>query len=560
MKSFVNLVKNEFIKIFAQTAYKVFLILMVVLFMLVPALLKGVTALINLADDFYTIEEDIEYYRTYIEESDDELYKEYLEIEIKSLELFAQNGMDYDSWQYSSMYADYLSLCLSERIYFLLKNEEVTFEEAQDSSFSSYLYEEVPESEYGILYDEFSSERKEYEELILKSDINKFYEKLYNDIVEIKSQYETYLGQLKANALYSEEYKYDVMIFEAAIEMCTYSQSIFKVLIDEKVEYDSWKYNSAVMAQTTVANVAHVEKPVSKNDFNEDSFYFENYDSYEKYIDDWKKSLDEFVITVKVLEYSIKNNVPTQSAQGSSSSKNTYILTLTSNIELIMYFAVVIAGLIVANEFSSGTARLLFVRPHSRNKILLSKYVTVMLLIFVLNIASLFISFVYTILFNGVGDIFAPNLVINNGMIKEASSFLNILGTVILSNFRVIFIVTLAFMLSALCKKGALGIVIGIVADTLLSSVYSIVLIATDFSILKFTPFPYYMMEIFCTSEVEYLISSFNMAGLNLGVDAMYYSVASKLSVWGGIANYIFWICICLLATFLPFRKQEIKN
>ena len=550
MKSFVNLVKNEFIKIFAQTAYKVFLILMVVLFMLVPALLKGVTALINLADDFYTIEEDIEYYRTYIEESDDELYKEYLEIEIKSLELFAQNGMDYDSWQYSSMYADYLSL----------KNEEVTFEEAQDSSFSSYLYEEVPESEYGILYDEFSSERKEYEELILKSDINKFYEKLYNDIVEIKSQYETYLGQLKANALYSEEYKYDVMIFEAAIEMCTYSQSIFKVLIDEKVEYDSWKYNSAVMAQTTVANVAHVEKPVSKNDFNEDSFYFENYDSYEKYIDDWKKSLDEFVITVKVLEYSIKNNVPTQSAQGSSSSKNTYILTLTSNIELIMYFAVVIAGLIVANEFSSGTARLLFVRPHSRNKILLSKYVTVMLLIFVLNIASLFISFVYTILFNGVGDIFAPNLVINNGMIKEASSFLNILGTVILSNFRVIFIVTLAFMLSALCKKGALGIVIGIVADTLLSSVYSIVLIATDFSILKFTPFPYYMMEIFCTSEVEYLISSFNMAGLNLGVDAMYYSVASKLSVWGGIANYIFWICICLLATFLPFRKQEIKN
>ncbi len=560
MKSFVNLVKNEFIKIFAQTAYKVFLIIMVVLFMLVPALLKGITALIDFADNFYTIEEDIEYYQASLEESDEELYKEYVKIEIESLELFSKNGMGYDSWQYSSMYADYLSICMAEHIYGLLKNGEVTLEEAQDSYFSSYLYDEVAEEEYGIVYEELSAERKEYEDLILNSEISDFYNKLYNDISETKSQYENYLGQLKANALYNDEYAYEAMIFEAAIEACTYSQSTFKILIDEKVEYDSWKYNSAILAQSTVVGITYTEPPITLNEFNDDSYYYEIYGNYDEYLSEWKNDLNDRLMVTKVLEYSVKNNVPTQSVKGVSSSKNTYILTLTSNIELLMYFAVVLAGLIVANEFSSGTARLLFVRPHSRNKILLSKYATILLLVFGLNIANLFISFIYTILFNGVGDIFAPNLVIDNGVIKEASLLLNILGTVVFSNFRVVFIVSLAFMMSTLCKKGALGIVVGIVADTLISSIYSIIILATDFSILKFTPLPYYMMEIFSSSQVEYLISIQNGIGVGLNTSSMYYPMTEQLSVLGGIANYAVWIGACLIATFLPFRKQEIKN
>ena len=420
--------------------------------------------------------------------------------------------------------------------------------------------ENVTEGDYAVIYEKLSSEKKEYEDLILNSEISEFYNKLYNDISEIKSQYEIYLGQLKANALYDDNYAYDVMIFETAIEACTHSQSIVKVLIDEKVEYDSWKYHSAILAQSTVVGITYIEPPITLNEFNDESYYYETYGNYDEYLAEWKDGLEDKLIVTKVLEYSVKNNVPTQSVQGASSSKNTYALTLTSNIELLMYFAVVLAGLIVANEFSSGTARLLFVRPHSRNKILLSKYATIMLLVFGLNIANLFISFIYTVLFNGIGDIFAPNLVINDGVIKEASSIFNIFGTVILSNFRVIFIVSLAFMMSTLCKKGALGIVVGIVTDTLISSIYSIVLLATDFSILKFTPLPYYMMEIFSSSQIEYLISMQNGMLIGLNTSVMYYPMTEQLSIWGGIANYVIWIGVCLVATFLPFRKQEIKN
>ena len=47
----------------------------------------------------------------------------------------------------------------------------------------------------------------------------------------------------------------------------------------------------------------------------------------------------------------------------------------------IIVIVVMIAGTIVSEEFNKGTIKLLLVKPYSRNKILLSKFITVLIMV-----------------------------------------------------------------------------------------------------------------------------------------------------------------------------------
>ncbi|MFD2682044.1 ABC transporter permease [Bacillus seohaeanensis] len=68
-------------------------------------------------------------------------------------------------------------------------------------------------------------------------------------------------------------------------------------------------------------------------------------------------------------------------------------LHITSNFLVVtQMFAVIVASDIISNEFSSGTIKLLLIRPVSRIKVLLSKYSAVLLLVTFFT----FISFAFT--------------------------------------------------------------------------------------------------------------------------------------------------------------------
>ncbi|CAN7202577.1 ABC transporter permease [Rossellomorea sp. LjRoot5] len=67
-------------------------------------------------------------------------------------------------------------------------------------------------------------------------------------------------------------------------------------------------------------------------------------------------------------------------------------MRISSNLLMIIQlFTLIIAGDIVSSEFSSGTIKLLLIRPISRVKILLSKYITVLVIATVLTASHFFI-------------------------------------------------------------------------------------------------------------------------------------------------------------------------
>jgi ABC-2 type transport system permease protein len=118
-------------------------------------------------------------------------------------------------------------------------------------------------------------------------------------------------------------------------------------------------------------------------------------------------------------------------------------------IFLCTIFTVIIAADNVAGEFSGGTIKLLLIRPASRAKILLSKYISTLLF----SIVLLLILFTTAFLLSGLLEGFAT---------KSTDDVSQVLGTYGCSIVEMIIIVTLAFMLSTVFRSSSVAIALSI--------------------------------------------------------------------------------------------------
>ena len=127
-------------------------------------------------------------------------------------------------------------------------------------------------------------------------------------------------------------------------------------------------------------------------------------------------------------------------------------------ITLAGIFTIIIAAGTVSSEFTWGTVKLLLIRPISRSKILLSKYVTV-LLFGLLQLALIYIlsSLVGLILF-GLPSSDIPHLAFTNGEVVEQNIVIHLIGQYFLSSIDIVMIATMAFMISAVFRNSSLAI------------------------------------------------------------------------------------------------------
>jgi ABC-2 type transport system permease protein len=135
------------------------------------------------------------------------------------------------------------------------------------------------------------------------------------------------------------------------------------------------------------------------------------------------------------------------------------MLTASGLIIVVTLFTVIIAGDMVAGEFTWGTIKLLLIRPASRSKILLSKYLTT--LIFAATL--LVVLFITALIVNGFSYGFErlslPHLIVNAaGQVQEKNMLFYVLATYGLKLIELVMIVTLAFMISTVFRSASLAI------------------------------------------------------------------------------------------------------
>jgi len=163
---------------------------------------------------------------------------------------------------------------------------------------------------------------------------------------------------------------------------------------------------------------------------------------------------------VEIIEYRLDHDIAPENATMWGPINNQ-----TALVFIITLFVVIVAGDSIAGEFSSGTIKLLLIRPASRLKIMLSKYYATILyglfLLLVLFLSSFLINgALYG--FQGWGQ---PYLNVSEaGMIKEENIVVHLWQTYFLGSVATVMYVTLAFMISAVFRSSAMAIGISIFA------------------------------------------------------------------------------------------------
>jgi ABC-2 type transport system permease protein len=179
---------------------------------------------------------------------------------------------------------------------------------------------------------------------------------------------------------------------------------------------------------------------------------------------------DYYERQIKVNEYSVQHDIqPVQ-----NNSLWGFVKFSSNFIVFISLFSIIIGSGIVANEFSSGTIKLLLIRPSKRWKILVSKYITVIVyIVFMLILAFIFSFLLGGILFSFKG-VNQPYLRYGNGRVEEVNMIAHIIGVYGLKCIDLIMMVTLAFMIATVFRNSGIAIGIGVFLLTIGATVTAV--------------------------------------------------------------------------------------
>ena len=201
---------------------------------------------------------------------------------------------------------------------------------------------------------------------------------------------------------------------------------------------------------------------------------------------------------------------------------------------------VMIAGTIVSEEFNKGTIKLLLVKPYNRNKILLAKFITVLIMIMFTIFAVVAMELIVGGIIFGFDSLSVPVLEYNftTGSLEVINIF-TYLGIEILTGLpKIILLATLAFACSTLFTNSAVAIAIPLLG-----------FMSADMINMLVIQFKVQFMKLFVSLNwnfEEYLFGNLpNMEGMTCG-----FSV---------IICMIYFV-VMLIPTFSAFKKKNIKN
>jgi ABC-2 type transport system permease protein len=130
-----------------------------------------------------------------------------------------------------------------------------------------------------------------------------------------------------------------------------------------------------------------------------------------------------------------------------------------------LFLSVIVAADSVAGEFSGGTIKLLLIRPASRAKILLSKYIAVFIFLLVLVVLLFVTSFIVSGLLYGFGSSTEMySYTGKDGLMHQISYAVETFRSYGFGSVEVIMILSLAFMVSTVFRSSAIAITLSIVS------------------------------------------------------------------------------------------------
>lgn len=480
----ISLIQNELKKIFKKKS-----LLITLLVTLAFIILTNVIYKLDFENSYYDyIEEEISFYgeqlKTLDPEKDKDMYAQYkTELEVYQL----VKKYDEKSWQAKIIQSEMRS-CISNINYF-------TYQEKSDSGLK------IAKAKYNEYIKRLDTDDWRYfaEEEVKEKN---------TEIDELKAMQEKTTNKLEIKELQSQIRGYEI------------SRQIAKWRLEKDIPYGN-DYKNNCLNSYMVAM-----EDIRSYDFGETE---KNYDS--------KKQYYKAQETAAINKYDIEN----ETTVGDTSSAKGILLSTFDEYEIfLIVMFMMTAGVIVSEEFSKGTIKLLLIKPYKRSTILASKFITSIIVAIIVILLVLLMQFVVGGLIQGFDSFKNPTIIydhtINN--VKQINTIQYLAMQALGKAPMYILLMTLAFAFSTIFTNSALAITI---------------------------------------SLLGYMGSSvINMLALNLKLNWIKYFVTPNWNLteyfWGGIPTFegitlpfsiaiiVIYMVIMLVPTFIIFQKKNIKN
>mgnify|MGYP003437562543 FL=1 len=217
-----------------------------------------------------------------------------------------------------------------------------------------------------------------------------------------------------------------------------------------------------------------------------------------------------------------------------------YMNSVVYNLSmLVTLFTVIVGSGNVAAEFSDGTIKQLLIRPHSRVKILLAKYIVVLSYSLLLLGTLILSGYVFGLMFFGPSGyntpVFEPNFL---GEVKEGIAGEQFFIKMLYSIPSLLIIVTLSFMLSTLFKSNALAVGVAVFVLFFSSTLGGLIMFfSSEYEWLKILIFPHLDLTVYALQDEV-------MEGITLPISL------AILAVY-----YVIFVAI----TFITFKMRDIS-
>ncbi|MFC0187055.1 ABC transporter permease [Fictibacillus aquaticus] len=234
---------------------------------------------------------------------------------------------------------------------------------------------------------------------------------------------------------------------------------------------------------------------------------------------------------IKKKEYALENNISPY-----EKTTWTFIKEFAPISSLLGLFVIIVASDIVSNEFSKGTIKMLLIRPFSRWKILLSKFLATLGFAITLWLVTLFFMWVIGGFAYGFGGFSQPHIIVDSdGAATEQTLSNYVLSTIGLEVIELTVLVTLSFMISTIFISNAIAIGIAMLVSFMGSTF-----------VMLFQSKDWIKYSLFANMDLtQFLNKEFLIEGLTLPF---------SLSV---LAVYT---ALMLAVTFMIFQKRDVKS
>ena len=483
-----RLIKNEFIKIFKKKSIYITLLVVLAFVILTNCIYKF----------FYHSGSYQEYNDNYIQYLKEDLAK-----------------LDPNKSSDTKMYIDLKS---ELDIYEMKQKYETgTWQrEVLSSQVSSYVSEKNT-----YLYGESKDTEKVAE---IEKTINKILEKLEQDdwryfAQEELNQAKTALTTLENQKANTQD-KQELQVLEATIKNANIDKEVAEIRVNKDIKYGEDFRNAALgIYQEEAKNIINIESNAKELKYEEKQEY--------------NQSIEKREINKYILENNVNINKQNDVRGILKSLFNEYGL-------FIIVMIIMIAGTIVSEEFNKGTIKLLLIKPYSRNKILLAKFITVFLMIAFFILAVVVMELLVGGIIFGYDSLSVPILVYD--FTTQSLQSLNIfsyLGIEIMTQLpKLILLATLAFACSTLFTNSAVAIAIPLLGY-----------MSADMINMLVVQFKVQFMKFFVSLNwnfEEYLFGNLpKMEGMTVGFS---------------IVICMLYFVVMLIPTFIVFKKKNIKN